>query len=105
MREKTPYYKSAYGYVQVFAGRAGFPKITFFESRHSGTVYIRVGNILLGTKERRQFFFDNEHYVLQWIDIAGVLEDLPNHEARIAMLESGKLLFLGQPVCIKEKKK
>ena len=98
---KVPYYKVSYNRVDIFPGRVGFPRIAFWINGY-GRVW--VGNILLGTKEKRQFLFDNQDAILQWVDIATVLGNLPSHEARIAMLESGELLFMGQPVYIKEKK-
>ncbi len=101
MAEKVPYYKVSYNRVDIFPGRAGFPRIAFWINGY-GKVW--VGNILLGTKEKRQWFWDNQEELTRWIDIADMLEECKTHEERIAVLEGGSIWFGGEPVSIKEKK-
>ena len=81
------------------------PKISFWiTSGKEKCARVQVGNILLGNREKRHFFFENQYDITQWVDIATVLQDLPTHEARIEALENGTLDFCGEKVCIKRKK-
>lgn len=99
------YYK-VYGKwsLTVFSGRREIPRINVVAWRSSG-LNVRVGNILLGTSERREFFLQNVDLFEELVHAAttimatcSTLEDVKN------LLESGSLNYLGEYNPILEKK-
>ncbi len=102
---KVPYYKMYRNWqLTIFSGRREIPRINVFAWRSSG-LGVRVGNILLGTSERREFFLQNVDLFEHLVDNANyikatcsTLEDVKK------LLENGSLRYLGEYNPILEKK-
>ena len=99
------YYKTDGNWeLTIFSGRREIPRIKIVAWRSSG-LNVRVGNILLGTNERREFFF-------QFIDLfESLAEAATTIQATCTtledvkyLLENGSLRYLGEYNPILEKK-
>ncbi len=90
--------------LTIFSGRREIPKIRVHAYYSSG-VYVRVGNILLGTSERREFFLQNVDLFEHIVDNANYIKaTCSTLEDVRKLLESGSLRYLGQYQPILEKK-
>ncbi len=90
--------------LTIFSGRREIPRIrvnAFYSSR----VYVRVGNILLGTSERREFFLQNVELLEELVHAATtIMATCSTLEDVRKLLESGSLNYLGEYNPILEKK-
>ncbi len=90
--------------LTIFSGRREIPKIRVHAYYSSG-VYVRVGNILLGTSERREFFLQNVDLFEHIVDNANYIKaTCSTLEDVRKLLESGSLRYLGDYQPILEKK-
>ncbi len=102
---KVPYYKM-YGNwsLTIFSGRREIPRIRV-HAYYSSDIYVRVGNILLGTKEYREFFLQNVDLFESLVSAADfIMATCSTLEDVKRLLKNGSLRYLGQYQPILEKK-
>ena len=102
---KVPYYKM-YGNWQltIFSGRRKIPRIKVIAWRSAG-LNVRIGNILLGTNERREFFLQNVDLFESLVNVADfIMATCSTLEDVKKLLENGSLRYLGEYNPILEKK-
>ena len=91
--------------LTIFSGRREIPKINVVAWRSSGLT-VRVGNILLGTSERRDFFLRNVGLFESLAEAADfIMATCSTLEDVRKLLESGSLRYLGEYQKILEKKR
>lgn len=90
--------------LTIFSGRREIPRINVIAWRSTG-LNVRVGNILLNTSERREFFLQNVELLEELVHAATtIMATCSTLEDVRKLLESGSLNYLGEYNPILEKK-